>query len=120
MKRRTPAQDEYRGALEALHKFCEENTDLSPLILDEEYPIRVQFIPQAQISMFGDDNIDENGEFNDLTVSVGLTTDVKSTLKFKMDSKRLKKLIKLAEKVGSLYYHAFREEHGERKEEADE
>lgn len=120
MKKRTPAQDEYRGALEALQKFCEKYTDLSPVILDEEYPIRVQFIPQAQISMFGDENIDENGEFNDLTVSVGLTTAVKSTLKFKMDSNLLKKLIKLAEKVGSLYYHAFREEHGERKEEAAE
>ena len=65
-----------------------------------------------QQSIFGNENVDENGEINDLTVTVGLTTAVKSTLKFKMDSKQLKKLIKLAETIGRLYYHAFRAEAG--------
>ena len=67
------------------------------------------------MSMFDtqNENVDENGEINDLTVTVGLSTTVKSTLKFKMDSKLLKKLIKLAEKVGTLYYQAFRESAGD-------
>ena len=64
--------------------------------------------------MFGYMNVDENGEVNDLTVTIGLSTAVKSTLKFKMDAKLLKKLIKLAENVGDLYYHAYREQEGER------
>lgn len=106
------AQTEYNAAVEALKKFCDDHTDLEAYILDDEYPIRVQFIPASQISMFGDLNVDENGEVNDLTVTVGLSTCVKSTLKFKMDSKLLKKLIKLAENVGHLYYQAFREQEG--------
>lgn len=113
-KQQTPAQTTYEAAVDHLQKFCEKETELQPIILDDGYPVRVQFIPKPQLSMFGNENVDENGEFNDLTVTVGLTTDVKSTLKFKMDSKLLKKLIKLAETVGSLYYHAFREEQGER------
>lgn len=104
----------YEAAVESLQKFCEKETEVMPNILDDGYPVRVQFIPKPQLSVFGNENVDENGEFNDLTVTVGLTTAVKSTLKFKMDSKLLKKLIKLAETVGSLYYHAFREEQGER------
>lgn len=114
MKKQTPAQTTYEVAVEHLQKFCEKETELQPIIRDEQYPVQVQFIPKPQLSVFGNANIDENGEVNDLTVTVGLSTDVKSTLKFKMDSKLLKKLIKLAETVGSLYYHAFREEQGER------
>lgn len=113
-KQQTPAQTMYEAAVESLQKFCEKETEVMPNILDDGYPVRVQFIPKPQLSVFGNENVDENGEFNDLTVTVGLTTDVKSTLKFKMDSKLLKKLIKLAETVGYLYYHAFREEQGER------
>lgn len=113
-KQQTPAQTMYEASVEALQKFCEKETELQPLILDGQYPIQVQFIPKPQLTVFGNENIDENGEVNDLTVTVGLSTSVKSTLKFKMDSKLLKKLIKLAETVGSLYYHAFREEQGER------
>lgn len=113
-KQQTPAQTMYEAAVDSLQKFCEKETELVPNILDDGYPIHVQFIPKPQLSVFGYDNIDENGEVNDLTVTVGLSTDVKSTLKFKMDSKLLKKLIKLAETVGFLYYHAFREEQSER------
>lgn len=113
-KRQTAAQSEYEAAVEKFGKFCEDHTDLTPIIMDEEYPIRVQFIPDNQLTLFGNENIDENGEINDLTVSVGLSTAVKSTLKFKMDSKLLKKMIKLAETVGTLYYHAFRAQEGDR------
>lgn len=113
-KRLTAAQSEYEAAVEKLRKFCEDHTDLTPIIMEDEYPIRVQFIPDSQLSLFGNENIDENGEVNDLTVVVGLSTAVKSTLKFKMDSKLLKKMIKLAESVGTLYYHAFRAQEGAR------
>ena len=105
----TTAQNNYEAAVDKLTTFCYENTDLAVEILDTAYPFRVQFIPEAQLSMFGNENVDENGEINDMTVTVGLTTTVKSTLKFKMDSKLLKKLIKMAETLGTLYYHAFRE-----------
>ena len=108
-EQRTPAQSAYKAATEALLQFCETSTDLTPVIMDEVYPFRVQYIPEQQMTMFENENIDENGEVNDLTITVGMTTSVKSTLKFKMDSKLLKKLIKLAERVGDLYYHAYRE-----------
>ena len=108
------AKTEYDAAVKALNKFCDDHTDLEVYILDDAYPIRVQFLPKSQLTMFGDENVDENGEVNDLTVTVGLSTCVKSTLKFKMDSKILKKLIKLTEKVGSLYYQAYREQQGAR------
>ena len=108
------AKTEYDKAVNALKKFCEDHTDLDALILDDEYPIRVQFIPSTQLSLFNEGNIDENGEVNALVVTVGLTSAVRSTLKFKMDSKLLKKLIKLAEQVGHLYYQAYREQQGAR------
>ena len=104
----------YETAVGKLRKYCDENTDLTPVIMDEKYPIRVQFIPDSQLSLFGNKNIDENGEVNDLTVSVGLVTAVESTLNFSINSKVLKKLIKLAETVGNLYYHAFRAVKGDR------
>ena len=106
------AKTEYEAAIQALEKFCEEQTELTAVIMDDAYPIRVQFLPEYQLSMFGNENVDENGEVNDLTVTVGLSSAVRSTLKFKMDSKLLKKLIKLAENVGRLYYQAFREQEG--------
>lgn len=115
------AQNCYDEAVASLHKYCEKETDLAAVILDEEYPFRVQFVPDYQMSVEGNENIDENGEVNDLTVTVGLTTSVKSTLKFRMPSDQLKKLIKLSEKVGNIYYHAFREEAGDlRADPADE
>ena len=109
MKQIDVAQRHYSVACDKLKEFCEKETDLTPVILDNAYPFMVQFIPDTQMTIFGYENVDENGEVNDLTVTIGLNTTVKSTLKFKMDSKLLKKLIKLAEKIGQLYYHAFRE-----------
>ena len=116
----TPAQNNYQVAVEQLATFCYENTDLQAVILDDVYPFRVQFIPEKQLSLFGNANVDENGELHDMTVTVGLSTTVKSSLNFKMDSKLLKKLIKLAENVGTLYYHAFREAADHQAEEAEQ
>ena len=103
------AKIEYEAAVESLIQFCGTYTELQPIIRDEEYPFSVQFVPNEQLSMFGNENVDENGEVNDMTITCGLSTSVKSTLRFEMDSTLLKKLIKLAEKCGYLYYHAFRE-----------
>ena len=111
-KATTPALSQYEAAVEKLRKFCEESGDLTPVIVDNEYPFRVQFFPGSQISMFENENIDENGEVNHLTVVVGLSTSVESTLRYRMSSKLLKKLIRLAETTGYLYYQAFREEAG--------
>ena len=110
-EKHTPAQSEYDATVEDLIKFCDTFTDLTPIIRTEEYPLRVTFVPNVQMSMFGNENVDENGEVNDMTITCGLSTSVKSTLKFEMDSTLLKKLIKLSEKLGYLYYHAFRESH---------
>lgn len=119
--RNNEAQICYEEAVASLNKYCEKETDLAAIIFDEEYPFRVQFVPDYQLSVEGNENVDENGEVNDLTVTVGLVTTVKSTLKFKMPSDQLKKLIKLSEKVGNFYYHAFREEAGDlRPDPADE
>lgn len=109
----------YEAAVSGLHEYCEKETDLSAVILDEKYPFRVQFLPDPQQNMFGNENVDENGEINDMTVTVGLTTTVKSTLKFKMDSKQLKKLIRLSETLGRLYYLSFREEAGDLRQDAE-
>lgn len=103
------AQKHFEFVVNDLEKFCEENTELNVAVLTEQYPVRVVFVPNSQLSIFGSENIDENGETNDLTVTVGLKTSVKSTLRFKMNTQILKKLIKKAEKVGEAYYHAFRE-----------
>ena len=113
--KKNQARISYSAAVGNLDKYCKTNTDLVAVILDEEYPYRVQFLPRPQQTFFGNENIDENGEINDLTVTVGLTTTVKSTLKFKMDSKQLKKLIKIAEALGHLYYQAFREKAGDQR-----
>lgn len=100
---------EYDAAVERLCKFCKEHTDLECTVNDSKYPICITFLPNPQLTVF-DDNVDEDGAVNDMTVTVGLSTVVKSSLNFKMGSDLLKKIIKKAEKVGLLYYHAFRAE----------
>ena len=117
MSKSVNLRSDYESAVKKLMKFCEENTDFSVVIRDDAYPFRVQFIPDMQLSVFADENITEDGEVNDMTVEVGLSTKVQSTLKFKMDSKLLKKLIKLAEETGTIYYHAYRAAQDEREPE---
>ncbi len=104
IKKNGRAQLTYEAAAEALLKFVETYTDMGAEILTEKYPFSVHFTPNEQITMF-----DTEGELNDLTVTVGISTSVKSNLKFKMDAGLLKKLIRLSEKAGSLYYIAYRE-----------
>ena len=107
------ARNAYAAAVEKLNIFCETRAKLEPYILDDEYPFKVKFYPvmDQQPSLFDDDDetFMERDPSNFLIITVGLDTSVKSLLKFKMQTDVLKKLIKLTEKVGAVYYHAFRE-----------
>ena len=106
----TRAQIAYSTAIENLRKFCEDNTNLDFCVLSDRYPIRFVFEPSAQMNMFTPTDVDENGKVRSITVTVGLTTSIKSTMNFHVPAALLKKIIKLSEKAGSLYYQAYREE----------
>ena len=93
-------------------KFCATTTDYICEVNTDLYPLTAVFVPNPQRSIF-DAAIDENGEVGELVISVGLDTNVKSTLKFEMDAALLKKLIKSVEKIAFLYYHAYREGAGD-------
>ena len=103
------ARKAYDKAVEDIRKLCEERTDLTVCIDEDHYPFNAAFLPNRQLSMFGDKNVDENGEIGSLTITVGLSTSIKSTTKFHVDAALLKKLIRLTEKAGDLYYQAYRE-----------
>ncbi len=109
MAEKKPVGIEYEAAVEELKKFCEENTEFDVCIDDARYPFRVRYLPSAQLNVFDEENVDENGVVNELIVTVGISTKVNSTLRFRMDAGLLKKLIKRAERLGEIYYHAFRE-----------
>lgn len=104
------AKIEFECARNDLMKFCEGTTDYICEVNTDTYPLTAVFVPNPQRSIF---DVDENGEIGELVISVGLDTNVKSTLKFEMDAALLKKLIKSVEKIAFLYYHAFREEAGD-------
>ena len=100
------AKNEYEAARDALMGYCEKATDYVCEVKESAYPLKVVFTPNdAQAAMF-----DENRSYGVLEITVGLDTKVRSTLEFQMDSDLLKKLIKNAEKIAFLYYHAFREQ----------
>lgn len=100
------AKNEYEAARDALMQYCEKATDYVCEVKESAYPMKVVFTPNdAQEAMF-----DENRSYGVLEITVGLDTKVRSTLEFQMDSDLLKKLIKNAEKIAFLYYHAFREQ----------
>ena len=103
------AKYEFEAERNNLMKFCEAQTDYLCEIRHKDYPLAVVFTPNPQLGVFAE-NIDEDGEIGEMTISCGLDTVVKSTLKFSMDATLVKKFIKSAEKIAFLYYHAFREE----------
>lgn len=109
---RDDAGRHYETLVGELEEYCERETEVCAVVLDEHYPLRVQFVPNPQCSMIDHNNISKDGVINDLTVTVGLSTVVESTLNFEMDSKSLKRLMRLAEKLGHAYYQAYREAAG--------
>lgn len=110
-RRGDEAQAAYVKAMEDLYKLCGDGLGMDVNVDESEFPLRVGFVPRAQVGMF-DEPADENGEVRELCVTVGMSVTVKNTMKFKMDAKALKKLIKEAEKLGYLYYLAYREKAG--------
>ena len=106
------AKIEFECAQNDIMKFCATTTDYICEVNTDLYPLTAVFVPNPQRSIF-DAAIDENGEVGELVISVGLDTNVKSTLKFEMDAALLKKLIKSVEKIAFLYYHAYREGAGD-------
>lgn len=103
----------YAKCLEDLHVCISQNTNFDHEILTDRYPYRVHLIPRMQIGMFDESNVDvEAGVVNDMTITVGINTTVQSNLDFEMDAAALKKIIRLAEKAGFLYYNVFREKAG--------
>lgn len=111
-KKQMRAKTEFECAQNDLMKFCEGTTDYICEVNTDLYPLTAVFVPNPQRSIF-DAAIDENGEVGELVISVGLDTNVKSTLKFEMDAALLKKLIKSVEKIAFLYYHSYREKDGD-------
>lgn len=106
------ANEEYTAALADLKNFCAKETAFDVEFLTNVYPLVAVFKPKAQLSLFDKENynVDDNGEIGSIQIAFGTTTRVQSSLRFKMDAKLLKKFIKLTEKVGLLYLHAFFEE----------
>ena len=113
------ARSAYAKAVENLREFCEEETDFIVAVIDEKYPVRFVFEPVKQMGMFDAENVDENGEIGSIVITVGLSTSVESTMKFYVPAALLKKLIKLSEKAGNLYYHSFREAADETEKEGE-
>ena len=103
------ANEEYKAALADMKNFCAKETTFDVEFLTNVYPLVAVFKPKAQRSLFDSENynVDENGEIGSIQIAFGTTTKVQSSLRFKMDAKLLKKFIKLTEKVGLLYLHAF-------------
>ena len=103
------AMKAYESAVAALNKFCAENTRLVAIVKSDDYPLQVQFVPDPQGDIFGSENVHEDGTVNEIVVTVGVKTEASSSLIFRTESKVFKKLIKLAESAGLLYYQAYAE-----------
>lgn len=95
------AKTKFECAQNDLMKFCEGTANYICEVNTDLYPLTAVFVPNPQRSIF-DAAVDENGEVGELVISVGLDTNVKSTLKFEMDAALLKKLIKSVEKIAFL------------------
>lgn len=101
------AEIEFESALEELTKECAEEMYFDVDMSTGRFPVSVSFMPQQTIF----DAVDEEtGVVPELRVEVGLSVVVKNNLTFKMDAKKLKKLIGKAEKLCRLWYMAFMEE----------
>lgn len=101
------AEIEFESELEALTKECAEEMYFDVDMSTGRFPVSVSFMPQQTIFSAVDE---ETGVVPELRVEVGLSVVVKNNLTFKMDAKKLKKLIGKAEKLGRLWYMAYMEE----------
>lgn len=104
------AMDFYQAKEIALKEYARKEARLSACVSANEFPWRVTFYPEDEISIFDNHAPDETGEIRNITISTGLTLDIQSTLGFRLDAAVFKRLISLADKCGQLYYVACREE----------
>ena len=91
-----------------LQKYAKEEARMKAVITAGDYPWRVTFYPDDEISMFDENQVDGNGELTRVTVTVGVSLTIESTLEYKLDASVLKKLISLSDKCGTLFYVAYR------------
>ncbi len=98
---------EYENSVKRLEMFCKELKNVQVNVDTSKYPIVVVITCIPQQVMF---DAEEATEFDTITVSVGMTTTVKTSNKLKIGAKDLNKITKLSEKVGIAYLHAFFEQ----------
>ena len=108
------AIDLYQIAEIKLQKCAKEEALMKAVINSDVYPWRVTFYPDDEISIFDKEQIDGNGELKRVTVTVGVSLTIESTLEYKLDASVLKKLISLSDKCGTLFSVAYREQEAER------
>lgn len=97
-------QKEFENAVSRLEMFCKEMKNIKLAVDTSQYPIVITISCVPQQVMF---DAEESTEFDTITVTVGLTTKVKTNGKLKITAKDLNKITKLSEKVGIAYLHAF-------------
>lgn len=107
------AIDMYQIAELKLQKYAKEEAQMRATINSGEYPWRVTFYPDDEISIFDKEQVDDNGELKHVTVTVGVSLTIDSTLEYKLDASVLKKLLSLSLKCGTLFYVAYREREAE-------
>ena len=98
------ALKEYENSVNRLETFCKELKNVKIDIDTNKYPIIVKVTCIPQQVMF---EAEEDTEFETITVTVGLSTKVKTTGKLNIGAKDLSKITKLSEKLGNAYLHAF-------------
>ena len=97
----------FETSVKRLEMFCKELKNVSVKVNTSKYPIVIVITCIPQQVMF---DAEEATEFDTITVSVGLTTTVKVSSKLKINAKDLNKIMKLSEKAGIAYLHAFFEQ----------
>ena len=99
-------KDCYNAAVADLKKFCEEDTNFTVEVIEDDYPLEVRFTPnETQMSFFAEQYVDENGEVGHISVFGGIEPTVKINLKLTIGNSLLKSMISKAEKVAKLYLH---------------
>lgn len=94
----------YENAVARLEAFCKELKNVKVEVNTDRYPIRITVTCIPQQVMF---DAEEAIEFDTITVTVGMTTNVKSSGKLKLPIKDLNKITKLSEEAGIAFLHAF-------------
>ncbi len=103
------AERAFDEAVSKLKKYVDEKTPFCAIVLVDEYPAKVAFIPRddGQMSLFGGKEKAKSGK---IIVTVGIETDVLIDSDNALPARILKKLIRLSEETAYCYYQMYREE----------